>query len=44
MLVDVVGDGQISSSTLRKTPRRIRLSVMSRNQRSTMFSQELLVE
>ena len=31
----------ISSGTLTKLPRRIRLSVMSRNHRSTKFNQEI---
>jgi hypothetical protein len=31
----------INSGTLPKLPRRIRLSVMSRNHRSTKFNQEL---
>ncbi len=32
-----------NSDTLRNTPRRMRLSVISRNYRSTKFNHELLV-
>jgi hypothetical protein len=43
VLIDIVADCIISSSTSRKTPRRMRFSVRSRKKGSTILSQELLV-
>ena len=43
VFTDVVIDALISSGTLRKVPRRMRLRVISANQRSIRLSQEELV-